>query len=326
MADGAAGGGDRRVRVARGRRHRGTAGTPRVPPGAGARDRGVLQRLRRARASTRPAPGTRSTSTRPSRRAWRRTGPTWGSDERALRRRRRRLGRGRRSRRGRARGARPPRAPARAGPAPDGRRLHPLGGEGNPRPVVADPVRADRRRRRRRGRADRRPLRRRQHDDQHQGRAARAREGLRQVARGERAPRRRRRAVRRRRPRRRTTTGSRARLGVRERTDWPKSVRTVEPGFRALGAPLEPVRSYTDGNCMRCGSCLQGCPTNAGKSTLNTYIHDAWAAGRLELRAECARRADRDRGRRGDRRRVRRRRRQRSSAWTPARSSSPPER
>ena len=72
---------------------------------------------------------------------------------------------------------------------------------------------------------------------------------------------------------------------MRERSDWPKSVRTVEPAFRALGAPLEPVRSYTDANCMRCGSCLQGCPTNAGKSTLNTYIHDAWAAGLLELRA-----------------------------------------
>lgn len=75
-----------------------------------------------------------------------------------------------------------------------------------------------------------------------------------------------------------------ARLGVRERLDWPKSVRTVEPGFRALGAELEPVRSYTDANCMRCGSCLQGCPTNAGKSTLNTYIHDSWATGQLELR------------------------------------------
>jgi choline dehydrogenase-like flavoprotein len=35
---------------------------------------------------------------------------------------------------------------------------------------------------------------------------------------------------------------------------------------------------------MRCGSCLQGCPTNAGKSTLNTYIHSAWVTGRLELR------------------------------------------
>jgi choline dehydrogenase-like flavoprotein len=76
-----------------------------------------------------------------------------------------------------------------------------------------------------------------------------------------------------------------SRLGVRERTDWERSVRKLEPAFRELGAALEPVRSYTDGNCMRCGSCLQGCPTNAGKSTLNTYIHDAWAAGRLELRA-----------------------------------------
>jgi choline dehydrogenase-like flavoprotein len=38
---------------------------------------------------------------------------------------------------------------------------------------------------------------------------------------------------------------------------------------------------------MRCGSCVQGCPTNAGKSTLNTYIHHAWALGKLELRAEC---------------------------------------
>ena len=55
------------------------------------------------------------------------------------------------------------------------------------------------------------------------------------------------------------------RLGVRERADWKKSVHTVEPGFRALGAHLEPVRSYTDANCMSCGSCLQGCPTNAGQ-------------------------------------------------------------
>ena len=78
-----------------------------------------------------------------------------------------------------------------------------------------------------------------------------------------------------------------ARLGVRERTDWRKSVYTLEPGFRALGAELEPVRSYTDPNCMSCGSCLQGCPTNAGKSTMNTYIHDALAARSLELRANA---------------------------------------
>jgi choline dehydrogenase-like flavoprotein len=78
-----------------------------------------------------------------------------------------------------------------------------------------------------------------------------------------------------------------ARLGVRERTDWQRCVHTVEPGFAAAGAELEPVMSYTDANCMRCGSCLQGCPTNAGKSTANTYIQPAWAQGDLDLRAGC---------------------------------------
>jgi hypothetical protein len=38
---------------------------------------------------------------------------------------------------------------------------------------------------------------------------------------------------------------------------------------------------------MSCGSCLQGCPTNAGKSTQNTYIQDALVGGRLELRADA---------------------------------------
>ncbi len=76
-------------------------------------------------------------------------------------------------------------------------------------------------------------------------------------------------------------------LGVRERSDWPQCVYTLQPGFRALGAELEPVHSYTDHNCMKCGSCLQGCPTNAGKSTMTSWIHPAWAAGRLDLRAEA---------------------------------------
>ena len=78
-----------------------------------------------------------------------------------------------------------------------------------------------------------------------------------------------------------------ARLGVRERTDWQQCIRTVEPGFAAMGAELEAVHSYTDANCMRCGSCLQGCPTNAGKNSMNVYIHPPWAEGRLTLRAEC---------------------------------------
>jgi choline dehydrogenase-like flavoprotein len=76
-------------------------------------------------------------------------------------------------------------------------------------------------------------------------------------------------------------------LGVRERTDWQKSVRTVEAAFRELGSPLEAVTAYTDPNCRRCGSCIQGCPTNAGKSTMNTYIADALARNLLELRTNA---------------------------------------
>ena len=76
-------------------------------------------------------------------------------------------------------------------------------------------------------------------------------------------------------------------LGVRERSDWEKSVHTVEPGFRALGAELEAVNAYTDANCTSCGSCIQGCASNAGKSTMNTYIADALARGVLELRANA---------------------------------------
>ena len=77
-------------------------------------------------------------------------------------------------------------------------------------------------------------------------------------------------------------------LGVRERSDdWDlkRCVQTAKRGFDAVGATLEPTRAYTDHNCFQCGSCLQGCPTNAGKSTMNTYIHNNWLAGNLTLRA-----------------------------------------
>jgi choline dehydrogenase-like flavoprotein len=78
------------------------------------------------------------------------------------------------------------------------------------------------------------------------------------------------------------------RLGVRRRDDWQQCVHTVAPAFERLGAPLESVMSYTDVNCMRCGSCLQGCPTNAGKNTLNVYIQPALVQNGLELKADCA--------------------------------------
>ena len=78
-------------------------------------------------------------------------------------------------------------------------------------------------------------------------------------------------------------------LGVRERTDdWDlrRCVQTAKRGFEAVGATLEPTRAYTDHNCMQCGSCLQGCPTNAGKSTMNTYIHRNWLGEHLTLRPD----------------------------------------
>ncbi len=77
------------------------------------------------------------------------------------------------------------------------------------------------------------------------------------------------------------------RLGVRVRNDWQQCVKTVAPAFHELGAELESVMSYTDENCMRCGSCLQGCPTNAGKNTLNVYIQPAIVHSDLELRADA---------------------------------------
>jgi choline dehydrogenase-like flavoprotein len=78
-------------------------------------------------------------------------------------------------------------------------------------------------------------------------------------------------------------------LGVRERSDdWDLKtcVQTAKRGFEAVGANLEPTRAYSDHNCMQCGSCLQGCPTNAGKSTMNTYIHRHWLGPYLTLRPD----------------------------------------
>ena len=77
-------------------------------------------------------------------------------------------------------------------------------------------------------------------------------------------------------------------LNVRVRDDFSESTRTVQRGFEALGANLEAVISYTDDTCMRCGSCLQGCPTNSGKSTQNTWIQRGVVSHGLTLRSGCA--------------------------------------
>ncbi|MFC1437090.1 GMC family oxidoreductase [Streptacidiphilus sp. N1-10] len=73
-------------------------------------------------------------------------------------------------------------------------------------------------------------------------------------------------------------------LGVRPRSDWTPSVHRVGRGLAALGASWQPVDSYTDHNCTRCGACLTGCPSNAGKSALNTFIAPALGRGSIRLR------------------------------------------
>ncbi|MFG1925841.1 FAD-dependent oxidoreductase [Cryptosporangium sp. NPDC048952] len=76
-------------------------------------------------------------------------------------------------------------------------------------------------------------------------------------------------------------------LGVRERNDWTPSVHRLATGFAALDTKLEPVRSYTDANCTRCGACLTGCPSNAGKSALNTFLAPALANNQVRVRTHC---------------------------------------
>ena len=161
-------------------RHRGGAGGrcarlgrehPRVRPRPRARDRGLLQRLRRPRRDAARAPASEidfhSRSPTRADKDWSYLGI---GDERALRRGRRRLGRGRRRGRRRAGRARARGAAARARPAPTAADFSRWEAHADPRPLVADPLRAARERSRRARRAVPRPLRRRRDDDQHEGR------------------------------------------------------------------------------------------------------------------------------------------------------------
>ena len=70
----------------------------------------------------------------------------------------------------------------------------------------------------------------------------------------------------------------------------PQALRpAAKRGFEAVGAQLEPVLDVHRRELRQCGSCLQGCPTNSGKSTLNTYIHHSLAGGALTLRPDSRR-------------------------------------
>ena len=183
------------------------------------------------------------------------------------------------------------------------RGVQPVRAGGAARAVVAGAPR----RRGRAGRAAGRPRRRRVHGHQHEGGDARGRLRRRRLPRTDRAARSRRRG-----PSLLPTccpgTVVEERLGVRERADWTPSAYLLREGWRHSAPRWSPCRSYTDHNCRQCGSCLQGCPTNAGKSTLNTYMTPALgardAAGHPDDRGPRA-----GLGRPGHRRCLRRRRR-----------------
>jgi choline dehydrogenase-like flavoprotein len=58
---------------------------------------------------------------------------------------------------------------------------------------------------------------------------------------------------------------------VREYTEWDEGLKRIDQGFRKLGLPFRPVRAYVNPSCDQSG-CLFGCPTEAKRGTLVTYI------------------------------------------------------
>ena len=112
-------------------------------------------------------------------------------------------------------------------------------------------------------------------------------------------------------------------LGVRERADWTKSVYTVEPGFRALGAELEPVHVVHGRELHELRLLHPGVRDERGQVD-DEHVH------RRRPRAGRSRAARERRGRAGADRRLRRRPGSSTSTapasgtrCAPARSSSP---
>ena len=124
----------------------------------------------------------------------------------------------------------------------------------------------------------------------------------------------------------RTTTGSSRCSACASGPTGRRASTRSSPASRRSAPSSSRSRSYTDANCMRCGSCLQGCPTNAGKSTQNTYIHDALGARAARAARRGGGRARAGRGRRGDRASSTSTRRASGTRCAPRRSSSPPAR
>ena len=66
--------------------------------------------------------------------------------------------------------------------------------------------------------------------------------------------------------------------GVRKYTEWDDGLKLIDKGFQKIGHPFKPVNAFINEKCDQSG-CLFGCPTEAKKGTMVTYIIPAILMG-----------------------------------------------
>ena len=66
--------------------------------------------------------------------------------------------------------------------------------------------------------------------------------------------------------------------GVRRYTEWYDGLKKINQGFERIGHPFSPVNAYVTMQCDKSG-CLFGCPTEAKRGTLVSYIIPAVLLG-----------------------------------------------
>jgi len=59
--------------------------------------------------------------------------------------------------------------------------------------------------------------------------------------------------------------------GVRKYNEWDDGMKTINEGFEKVGHPFHPVDAYISPQCDQSG-CLFGCPTEAKRGTMLSYI------------------------------------------------------
>lgn len=66
--------------------------------------------------------------------------------------------------------------------------------------------------------------------------------------------------------------------GVRKYTEWDDGLNKINEGFQKIGHPFTPVNAFVTMQCDKSG-CLFGCPTEAKRGTLVSYIIPAVLLG-----------------------------------------------